>query len=155
MEGNMEYDSTIDTNDHRKMVDSLMGRIFHELSERIGHHDESKLFSPEKEAFDIATPKLRGLTYGSDEYKKSIAELGPALAHHYQANRHHPEHFENGIDGMTLTDIVEMFADWLAAGMRHANGNFARSVEVNKVKSGLSDQLGNIFLNTAKSFHLI
>lgn len=151
----MGYDSTADTNEHREMVDSLMGRIFHELAERIGHHDISKLLPPEKEAFDIATPKLRGLTYGSNEYKAAVAELGQALTHHYQFNRHHPEHFESGIDGMTLTDIVEMFADWLAAGMRHADGNFTRSIEVNKKKCGLSDQLGNIFLNTAKSFHLI
>jgi hypothetical protein len=155
MEGNMEYDSTVDTNDHRKMVDSLMGRIFHELSYRIGHHDESKLKSPEKESFDIATPKLRGLTYGSDEYKKAVSELGEALNHHYRENRHHPEHFDNGIDGMTLVDIAEMFSDWMAATMRHANGDFIRSIDINKGKCGLSDQLGNIFLNTAKSFHMI
>jgi len=32
---------------------------------------------------DIATPKLKGLTYGSDEYKAALAELGVALEGYY------------------------------------------------------------------------
>ena len=34
-----------------------------------------------------------------------------ALQHHYQKNRHHPEAFERGVDGMTLVDLVEMVCE--------------------------------------------
>lgn len=41
---------------------------------------------------------------------KAIDYLGPALAHHYEVNDHHPQHFENGIDGMiTDNDISTNF----------------------------------------------
>jgi len=34
-----------------------------------------------------------------------------ALVHHHTNNRHHPEHFTNGIYGMNDIDIAEMVAD--------------------------------------------
>jgi hypothetical protein len=74
--------------------------------------------------------------------------MGTALQHHYQVNSHHPEHFENGVNGMSLLDLIEMLADWKAAGMRHANGNITQSLEVNRKRFGMSDQLFEIFQNT-------
>jgi len=44
--------------------------------------------------------------------------MKPALEHHYALYRHHPEHFQNGIDDMNLIDLVEMFADWKASSER-------------------------------------
>lgn len=43
--------------------------------------------------FTRFTPRLKGMTYGSPEYKQCLAEMGPGLRHHYAANRHHPEFF--------------------------------------------------------------
>ena len=60
-------------------------------------HDQSKLKSPEVEAFTEHTERLRGLTYGSDEYKASLKSLGPALDHHYANNSHHPEFYQHWI----------------------------------------------------------
>jgi hypothetical protein len=34
-----------------------------------------------------------------------------AIVHHHTHNRHHPEHFSNGIYGMDLLDLVEMICD--------------------------------------------
>ena len=56
-------------------------------------HDQSKLESPEVEAFTEYTPKLKDCTYGSDEYKGYLEAIKPALDHHYANNRHHPEHW--------------------------------------------------------------
>ena len=95
------------------------------------------------------TPKLIGLTYGSQEYKDSLKELGPALQHHYKHNSHHPEHYENGIDGMSLTDIVEMLCDWKAAAERHSDGDLAKSIEINCKRFNMSDQLTTILKNEA------
>lgn len=146
----MKYDSTVDTLLHIKRVGELLTQAAVKLIERANVHDNSKLQSPEKELFDEYTPKLKDCTYGSDEYKEFLKGLKVALDHHYKNNSHHPEHHENGINGMDLFDLVEMVVDWKAAGERHADGNIYRSIELNKERFNLSDQLVDILINTAK-----
>jgi hypothetical protein len=51
---------------------------------------------------------------------------------------------------MSLLDLIEMFCDWKAAGERHANGNFAESLNINRERFGMSPQLAEIFENTRK-----
>lgn len=102
--------------------------------------------------FTKFTPRLKGMTYGSDEYKQCLAEMGPGLRHHYAANRHHPEHHVGGIDGMNLFDVLEMFIDWTASSRRHADGDINRSIEINRGRFAMSDQLVKIFQNTVRDF---
>lgn len=144
------YDSTNDTLEHREKVRQFLYRFLGEIVDRCIHHDDSKLKSPEKEMYDEFTPKLRGSTYGSDEYQEMLKAMGPALQHHYQVNSHHPEHFENGVNGMSLIDLIEMLADWKAASMRHADGDILKSLEINKKRFEMSDQLAEIFVNTVR-----
>ncbi|MBI5954360.1 MAG: hypothetical protein HY865_22110 [Chloroflexi bacterium] len=125
-----------------------MWHVICAIGKRITHHDASKLQEPEKSMYDKFTPMLRSLTYGSDEYKATLKEMGAALDHHYRVNSHHPEHYPNGINGMSLIDLIEMLADWKAASLRHADGNILKSLEVNRVRFGMSDQLFEIFKNT-------
>lgn len=146
----MTYDSTQDTLDHVAKVEGYLSLCADLLRMRAACHDDSKLESPEKEIFDAITPKLKTLTYGSDEYKAALLEMGEALTHHYANNSHHPEHFDNGIDGMTLLDLIEMFCDWKAASERHADGNLGKSLEINRARFGISDQLCQILINTAR-----
>jgi hypothetical protein len=143
-----EYDSTADTLDHIRKVQGNLYDVTYALLFRSKAHDKSKLEPEEKETFDRVTPKLRGLTYGSDEYKACIAEMGEALKHHYAVNPHHPEHYDDGIAGMSLLDVVEMFCDWRAASQRHTDGDFAKSLEINRKRFAISDQLASIFENT-------
>lgn len=145
----MNYDSKADTLLHIKRVAELMTQASIELIRRANVHDDSKLESPEKELFDEFTPKLKGCTYGSDEYRLYLKELKVALDHHYKANSHHPEHYENGVNGFDLFDLIEMFFDWKAAGERHADGNIYKSIEINKDRFNLSEQVVDIFKNTA------
>lgn len=112
-------------------------------------HDGSKLVEPELSGFTECTSKLAGLTYGSDEYKEQLKEMQQFLDHHYKSNRHHPEHFENGILGMNLMDLCEMFCDWAAATTRHADGDIYKSIEHNKERFGIPEELCQIFRNTA------
>jgi Family of unknown function (DUF5662) len=147
-----EYDSKADTLLHIKRVSHLLNKAAAELLRRANVHDDSKLQSPEKEMFDIYTPKLKSSTYGSDEYKTFLKELKVALDHHYANNSHHPEHYQNGVAGMDLFDLVEMFFDWKAASERQTDGNVLQSIEINKERFGLSDQLVDILNNTAKRF---
>jgi hypothetical protein len=144
-----DYDSTGDTLKHSQRVGELIGDLVAELITRGNTHDRSKTEPPEKETFDRVTPQLKGLTYGSEEYKAALADMGPALAHHYSANRHHPEHFADGVNNMTLVDLIEMLADWKAATERHADGNLAKSLQIQRERFGISDQLWQILANTA------
>ncbi len=146
----MKYDSTQDTTDHIKQVRSFLNEIMANLEARKQLHDYSKLEEPEKSMYDEFTPKLRAMTYGSDEYKQSLKEMGKGLEHHYILNSHHPEHYTNGINGMSLLDVLEMLADWKAAGMRHADGDIQASLETNKKRFGISDQLAQILQNTVR-----
>lgn len=145
----MTYDSRPDTLAHIKRVYELVRVIRDELLRRSSIHDDTKLEEPEVSLFNEWTPKLKALTYGSDEYRTAIAALKPALDHHYGAHSHHPEHFENGINGMSLLDLVEMFCDWRAAGERHQNGSLSQSLRVNRDRFGIGPQLYGILVNTA------
>ena len=142
-------DSTVATLKHSRRVDELLLELMWEIGLRVTKHDESKLSPEEKDVFDEYSPKLRDCTYGSEEYWGYLEAMKPALAHHYANNRHHPEHFENGVNGMTLVDLVEMLSDWKAATERHADGNLEKSLEIQRERFGLSDQLVSILRNTA------
>jgi len=145
----MSYDSREDTLLHIKRVAELLGEASIELMRRANLHDNSKLEAPEKELFDEYTPKLKDSTYGSDEYKEFLNELKVALNHHYENNSHHPEHYENGLNGFDLFDLMEMFFDWKAATERHTDGNIFKSIEINKERFKMSDQVCDIMSNTA------
>lgn len=90
---NQSTDSRPDTEAHIARVKELLLVARENLLQRAFVHDASKLEEPEKSAFDIANARLSGSTYGSDEYKGFLADLKPALDHHYAANSHHPEHY--------------------------------------------------------------
>ena len=144
-------DSTPDTLEHRQHVVNGIVDFCEDLMRRADVHDESKLHSPEKEKFDfVGTHKHLGKQkYGSPEYEQSLKYLGDALKHHYEENDHHPEHFKDGVSGMNLMQLCEMFFDWNAAAKRNKDGNIYESLKVNKERFGLSDQLYSILKNTA------
>lgn len=135
---------------HVRTVTYLINEIIRLLLERAEGHDKSKQEEPELAVFTEYTPKLAESTYGSEEYNQFLKEMGDALEHHYAVNRHHPQHYPNGIDDMTLVDLIEMFCDWKAAAMRHNNGNLLKSIEINSKRFNMSQQLTKIFENTAK-----
>ena len=46
-----------------------------------------------------------------------------------------------------------MFIDWLASTKRHTDGNILNSIEVNKSRFNMSDELVSIFRNTIEVFN--
>lgn len=140
----------VETQKHIENVRKYIRFMIDKIDIRGVKHDASKLESPEVELFADHTLQLANLSYGSEEYNKALDELKPALDHHYATNRHHPEHFANGINDMTLIDIIEMFCDWKASTLRHNDGNLLKSIETNTDRFKIDDQLKQILLNTAR-----
>jgi len=141
-----------ETQEHIDTVGRNLDVVVDDLKLRKEVHDKSKLEEPEFSTFVEFTPKLKGSTYGSEEYDKFLSDMKPALDHHYANNSHHPEHHEDGVNGMTLVDLLEMIADWHAATQRHDNGDIKKSIELNKERFNISDQLCDILRNTAALF---
>jgi hypothetical protein len=149
---NIDYKARMGTLLHIKRVNELLINAAVELMQRAQIHDASKLESPEVEIFDEHTSRLAGLTYGSPEYTQSLKDIKPALDHHYAHNKHHTEHYADGINDMDLFDVMEMLVDWKAAGERHTDGNILKSLDVNRSRYKISDQLFRILQNTAHRY---
>jgi hypothetical protein len=137
-----------DTWGHIHEVRKLIGKLQGELALRALNHDQSKFRTPEIEAFTEGTQRIKDTTYGSPEYSEWLEKMEPAITHHYQINSHHPEHHPNGVNDMSLVDIMEMLCDWKASATRYKNGNIDDSLRINQERFGLSDQLVQIMRNT-------
>lgn len=147
----MSYDSTKDTKKHIAKVKQYVYACADTLYERGELHDWDKIEDPvEKELFDEYTPKLANCTYGSDEYKSFLDGLKPALDRHYANNRHHPEHFKNGMRDMNLIDMIELICDWKASSERHDDGDIFKSIEMNQERFSYSDDVKDLLRNTAE-----
>jgi hypothetical protein len=145
-------DSTEDTRDHIQKVQARLHQIAIRLQQRGSIHDESKLAEPEKSILDAKATALAELRYGTPEYAAAMAaiDMQPFLEHHYAHNAHHPQHYPNGIAGMSLLDVMEMLCDWAAAGERTKDGSIAQSLAVNRTRFAIDDQLFSILENTVK-----
>jgi hypothetical protein len=135
-------------------VSNIVHKVVQDLLTRADKHDASKTQEPEAPIFEEFTKKLKDVTYGSNEYKSYLDAMKPALDHHYANNRHHPEHFPDGVSGMTLMDLMEMVADWKAASERHNDGNIMKSIEHNTGRFDIAPQLAQILKNTVVALGL-
>lgn len=134
---------------HIVAVRVYMMQIVQNLQRRLLEHDSSKLVEPERSAYEGLDEHLEGLEYGTEAYRQGIKEyLGSALKHHHAHNSHHPEHYPNGIMGMSLFDLLEMLADLRA--VCDDKGKSVIDLEVNKRIHNISDDVYQILLNTIK-----
>lgn len=143
-------DSRPDTLEHIGKVVARVHEFCDQLEVRAKAHDASKLAEPEKSGYDRLVTRLSEVEYGTDEYRAALAEAKDTIAHHYAVNDHHPEHYENGIAGMTLPALVEMLCDWKAASERTKQGSIVQSLAHNRQRFGIDDQLFSILENTVR-----
>lgn len=145
--------SVVKTLTHIMQVQRNLNEFAFELVERGIRHDASKLEPPEVEAFARLSGNLSQSEYNSDEYHSGIRQLdlNGALTHHYENNSHHPEHYSNGVNGMTLFDVVEMYCDWKAAVLRQKDGDLLKSIDANEERFKLAPQLAQILRNTVNA----
>lgn len=147
----MANESIPHTNDHIKKVQDSLRKVVEDLMRRGMMHDVSKFNIIELAPLDEVQRLIDEhgpAPYGSEEYTRRTEILKPMLEHHYAENDHHPEHYDNGIAGMSLLSLMEMFADWRAANLQRDAGapmNLSFSIERLKIEP----QLAEILKNTA------
>lgn len=143
-------DSAQTTYKHINQVAGYLSLFAIDLLHRGRYHDASKLSGIEKYLLDqleTVNTTEGNAPYGSPEYKKRTKILKPMLKLHYARNSHHPEHYENGVMGMNLADIIEMaVADWPAAAAR--NGDPVVGLTKSCERYGIDNQLKSIIANT-------
>ena len=143
----LEYEE--DVIKHKNNVYDLLEFFGKTLLKRGFTHDDSKLKNPELTEYPKYIEQLRKTEYGSEEYKAiTCGGMKEIIKHHYANNSHHPQYYENSIEGMNLFDLIEMFCDWKAASVRNPNGSMEKSVEFSVNKFNICPQLASILRNT-------
>lgn len=145
---NMEFDFLCDTVLHISEVNENLEEIISELKKRGLSHDRTKLQQLEFDGFVSTREKFKKANYGSPEYKECIELTKPAVEHHYKNNRHHTGFHKNGINDMTLIDIIEMIADWKAAARRSPDKTLQDTLDYAFKKYKIDSQLAVVITNT-------
>jgi hypothetical protein len=135
------------TQEHCEAVAQLTDVVTAKLHRQAVLHDASKFAEPEMSGFMQIMPEFKKMEFMDEAYKKALSS--DTIQHHYTHNRHHPEHFPNGISGMTLVDLVEMLCDWVAAKKRYSKEPFcAADIQKQVQRFNIEPQLAQILINT-------
>ena len=122
------------------------------LISRAEKHDKSKLEEPELSWWKEMDKEPR-YPYGSKEYEQKLKRWSKVFKHHYQYNRHHPEHYEYGISEMTLIDIVEMMCDWLGYKDTTTITEALKVCDEQMVRYNISEELRQVIFNTLLRYY--
>ena len=99
---------------HRDYLKQALNEVTHDLEQRATVHDLSKFLDDEFGGFtriSVDRPE-----FGTPGYAERMRQEKPTILRHYARNSHHPEH-----GPMTFLDVIEMVADWWAAGKGYEN----------------------------------
>lgn len=152
---NMEFDFMCDTVLHIGEVQEALEVMCSKLKQRGLSHDRTKLQQLEFDGFVSTREKFKKANYGSPEYQECIKLTKPAVDHHYKNNRHHTGYHKNGINDMTLIDLLEMIADWKAAARRSPDKKLEDTLEYAFKKYKIEPQLQLLIKNTLIEFDWI
>lgn len=144
------HTAEIITRRHMQRVSALLNGAATVILARASLHDRSKLEAVEMEPLQRLQDHVAvhgQAPFGTPDYAAQAAILGDMLAHHYANNSHHPEHYPDGVAGMDLFDLIEMFFDWKAASER--GGEPAMNLSFTTEKYQISPMLEAILRNTA------
>lgn len=122
------------------------------LIRRAENHDKSKLEEPELSWWKEMDKEPR-YPYGSKEYEQKLKRYNKVFKHHYQYNRHHPEHYEYGVSEMTLIDIVEMMCDWLGYKDTTTVTEALKVCDEQMARYDISEELRQIIFNTLLRYY--
>lgn len=140
---------------HRAEVQENISMICRRLEARGMAHDLSKFGEIEFDAFLSTRERFKKANYGTPEYDECVKAIQPAIDHHYAYNLHHTKHWPNGINNMSLIDIVEMVADWRAAERRSPDRTLKDTMEDAFKKYKIEGQLKQAIINTMEALRWI
>jgi len=139
---------TIDTIlKHKKSVRDKLLFLSEELRKRAEEHDNSKLQFPEIEWL-IEMDKEPRCQYGTKEYYEKMNRWKKFFVHHYTQNKHHPDHYSNGIDDMDLVDITEFLVDVVSYYEVLQAHDGEKVLDDQEKRFQISGQLRNVLSNT-------
>jgi len=139
---------------HKFVVLQHLNSIIQELIKRAESHDNSKFSEDEFSSLVQGSEEIRKHPYGSPEYEEMRKKWSKLFEIHYKKNPHHPENHEDGIDGMTLVDLIEMLVDWKAASLRSGHKDITTSIKIGTEKFNINPQLVKILENTARAYKM-
>lgn len=132
---------------HRETVKERLLFLADELYKRAYHHDDSKLQLPELQWL-IDMDKEPRYAYGTPEYFDKMKRWDKFFKSHYRNNRHHPDHFPNGVNDMNLADLCEYIVD-IISYYKELHVNVALdTVNKQQQRFGFDEQLSQILKNT-------
>ena len=136
---------------HKLSVKIGVQRIIDNLYHRGESHDDDKLDGDILDSFYNVSNRFENVKFGSVEYEQNLEFLKPVLDKHYETNDHHPQHNKDGISGMNFMSMLEMLVDWKSASSAYGDNTFEESMQINKKRFGIDEQLYEVMRNTAKS----
>jgi hypothetical protein len=140
---------------HKFTVLKIINPIIQDLIKRSEEHDNSKLTEDEFPDIIASSEELKKFPYGSPEYDEVRKKWQSGFEKHSKKNRHHIDHFENGIEGMTLVDLIELLADWKSATLRSPHPtNIWNAIRIGAEKYNIPPALIKILENTAKEYKM-
>lgn len=123
---------------HKEIVQENMHDLIAMLQKRSLRHDRSKWLDDEFDGFAELDSVEAFKKFGTPEYK-GLIENNAGIKLHYERNTHHPEHFTDGINGMSFLDIVEMVVDWKSACETYGN-DFLKSLDYSIKRFGCDEK---------------
>lgn len=136
---------------HKKSVRDKLLFLSEELRKRAEEHDNSKLQFPEIEWL-IEMDKEPRCQYGTKEYYDKMNKWKKFFIHHYAQNRHHPDHYPNGIDDMDLIDITEFLADIVSYYEVLQAHDCEKVLDDQEKRFQINGQLRNVLSNTLNNY---
>lgn len=124
---------------HIGTVRQYLLKFVQQLEYRREAHDISKLSLEEFQGFIEVNQIAREHPYGSEEYKNSL-KGNKVIQLHFSRNSHHPEFYPNGIEDMSIFDIIEMTIDWLSAAKTYGQTSFEDSLAIQTKRFNLSEK---------------
>lgn len=133
---------------HIRGVQTWMRHVIMLWTNRMVFHDQSKYSSPELPLIHQKA-RLDSIPLNTPEYHEALTQIRGAVQAHYECNTHHPEHYANGVAGMSLLDLMEMICDWRVAAEMNGTDlavSFDKCVE----RFDIPQELRTVLLNTYK-----
>lgn len=148
----VNFDRTQNFVEHKTTVVQYLLYITEDLRHRAVVHDDSKLDQFEKDMYDALSKEYKHHKSKSNISEKSKMIIKRGLEHHYCLNNHHPEHFKNGINDMTLIDIIEMLCDWMTYADR-CHKDINEIIDYYQHKYNFSNEFKTLINNTIKDIY--